>query len=521
MIKTVLNRGKLYWICVSITAALCYGFTLTNFSVGVDDERFKIFSTRGEWAAQGRWGSYVTKYLFNSYEFLPFWRDFIAVLLMIFGVTLWCYFIQKYSNDFFNKNSLIVFACVAISFPYIASAFILEMLTIEIGLIFALSALSLLFAAKFFIKASENDLPKHTWKYLIVSILLLTYAISFYETSCSFFLTGIFILCIILSSTSSNKNEYSTKKCIGIFFSLIFVLLASIILWKIIGVLVVKTLSMQMSGYTNHMIAYDKNNLFQSFITFVPNWFKMLIQNAATDMADFTFIFSTVVVIAISTYLSIKNKKWIILLFGIGCVLSAQSMYFLTGYLWLAKRSLYSMCVLTGFACALLFAVLENVHVGKLKLRNVVAFVMVLIVFYQSKSLNQVFFTDYLRYQMDISTMNTIALEIEKTQSENTKKPVAFVGALNEYNLKLGDIEGHTLFMWDRIYTVDQELASVRIFDFMNMHGYNIQKAENVNPEKLKKQILDMPTYPRNGYVKDCGDYIIVKIGKSQLEKIK
>lgn len=517
MFKWALNRGKLYWICVSITAALCYGFALTNFSIGVDDEAINKY-TMGGLLAQGRWGSYITQHIFNSYEFLPFWRDFMAVLLIVFGVMLWCYFIQKYSDSYFSNHALIIFSCTTISFPYIAEVFIFEMATIEIGLVITFSVLAILLAVKCFISEPENVPPRYRWLYLFSSILLLSYTISFSEETCPIYLIGIFILCILLSYDTPSRKAYSTKKCLVTFGLLFLVLLISIVVWKVVGVAIAKCLSIQMTNYTSNMIIYDKSNFIKSFLTFVLKWLKMLIDNIAVDRADLIYLLSALVVLVITFVSSIKNKKFIILLFGVGCALSAHSMYFITGNLWIHKRMIYTTCVFVGFACALLFATVENVHIWKIKLKNIATFIMILIVFYQSKSMNEVFFTDYLRYQRDTFTMNSIALQIEELQKNNSNKPIVFVGALDEYNLKLGDVVGHSVFMWDRSTSAYYELETNRIFDFMNMHGYNIKKAENVDSNKIKEQIVGMSSYPHNGYAKDCGDYIIVKIGKSKLE---
>ncbi|GJM73200.1 hypothetical protein HMSSN036_54160 [Paenibacillus macerans] len=102
MFKEAFSRNRYYWIAITLTVLLAYGFTLTNFSMGVDDESFERYFFEGMLLAQGRWGAHITKFIFNTYEFLPFWRDFIGVLLITAGVTLWgLYYSKNFSGNFF------------------------------------------------------------------------------------------------------------------------------------------------------------------------------------------------------------------------------------------------------------------------------------------------------------------------------------------------------------------------------------------------------------------------------------
>ncbi|MEG2295375.1 MAG: glucosyltransferase domain-containing protein, partial [Oscillospiraceae bacterium] len=97
-IKEIFTKSKAYWICLCITTILGYGFTLTNHAIGIDDTKFYYYFKQNGFLAQGRFGPNLTNKIFNMSDFLPFWNDFIALLLMVIGILIWCYFFTQISG---------------------------------------------------------------------------------------------------------------------------------------------------------------------------------------------------------------------------------------------------------------------------------------------------------------------------------------------------------------------------------------------------------------------------------------
>ncbi len=133
MLKTLLEKDKYYWIFFLITVMLCFGFLLTNSSMGIDDEILDTYNKFTGWLFNNRLGRCLTTRVLSTCEYLPFWRDFISVILYVIGITLHVNNFTKYLPEIFDKKSAIVFSCLAVSFPYIAFNSIFIVTCIEQG----------------------------------------------------------------------------------------------------------------------------------------------------------------------------------------------------------------------------------------------------------------------------------------------------------------------------------------------------------------------------------------------------
>ncbi|MEK3880308.1 glucosyltransferase domain-containing protein [Paenibacillus sp. FSL M7-0420] len=507
MLRNAIIRDKYYWVTVSLTIALAYGFTLTNFSMGVDDESFELYISDGGLLAQGRWGGYIARFVINTYDFLPFWRDLLGVLLIAIGITFWGYIIQKFSDNYFNNVAITVFACVAISCPLIADNFIFMLTTIEMGTVFCLIPLAL---NGFF----EYTMQKRNFLKMLPSVFLCNCALAFSELAIVYFLFGVFMLCFISVNFSKSKTELLTLLK-GLFFIAVVIFVNSII-----TSILQKIFSVAPSGYTSNYIKYDLSNVgtfMDSLSGFIKEFvgFKYIWHSMGIYMA---FI-SALVLLIYSAMCFIKNKKISIFLSGLGCVFSAFSMYFITGNLHLVNRIFITNSVFTGFVAALIYMCFSNKEYFRIKFRIITTTLIVLIVLYQTKYMNQVFYVDYQRYQLDLAKMNSIAMELERYNAGNNRKEVVFIGLPENYNLKLGDTEGYSIFQWDRFSGIESELKkSGRIFRFMNLHGHNIKPLTEINEQEILNNAEGMECFPHEGYVKDVGKYLIVKLGPTAYE---
>ena len=123
-IKYFLTK-KSYIIPVIIIAILSYGFTITNFSVGVDDLQHSRYVTGTYLLSQGRWGNVLLARIFNNISFLPFWSDFIATTLFIFLAIILCSFIKKELGEKVDKIIYYtLFSGALLSYPLIHHIFI-------------------------------------------------------------------------------------------------------------------------------------------------------------------------------------------------------------------------------------------------------------------------------------------------------------------------------------------------------------------------------------------------------------
>lgn len=506
---TTKNFKKYYFLCVSFVVALCYGFTLTNFAMGIDDEAFKGYFGSNALLSQGRWGFLIMKKTFNSYEFLPFWRDFIAICLVIFGLTIFNLIFKKYSNNFWDNTLSVIFTCIAISFPYIASLFVFMMTTVETGLVYTLVAFSLYF---YFYWVLEG---KH-WINLIYSICALTFAISFSETAPVVFLL-IFFITYFLRALKTDEKIKLTTFLLSI-IKVILLILVSIIFWKIGGIFFQKILHIGNANYVNNYINYDFSGIMpflRSVKRFVFSQCHVIINGLKLDYATKIVSIMTFVAPICVVVLSIKRKQINIFLYGMGIIISAFALPIFTGNPALPHRTLTSFSFLISFSFCLLYIVFKDIHIKKFKLKYVVLFLIVLNVFYQSKQMNETFFADYKSYQYDVTMTSQIYHDI-KSITDNNK--VIFIGIPSDFNQVVEPSVGNSLFVWDRECNLPLELQSSRLYEFFRQHGYDIYPPQFYDANKLKIQSKNMLNWPKYESIKDFDDYVIVKLGKSFLD---
>lgn len=509
MIKIIIKSfSKYYYLCISFVVILCYGFTLTNFSMGIDDEAFKTYFENNSLLCQGRWGYVILKKIFNSYEFLPLWRDFIAICLIVAGLTIFNFILKTHTNNLWDDTLSIIFACISISFPYMASLFVFMMTTIETGMVYLLVSFSLYFYFGWHFK------QKH-WINLIYSIGTLTFALSFSETSPVIFLL-IFFITVFFRTLTNNEESKLTKILLSILkiFILIFI---SIIFWEIVKIILQKILNVPNSNYVNNYITYDFSGIIpflKSFKHFIVTQFNAMLTELNLDYATkivFLAVFLTLINII---FLAIKNKKISIFIYGICILISAFALPIILGNHSLPHRALTFLSFLISFTFCLLYVIFRDISIKKLKFKYIVLFLVIVNVFYQSKQMNRTFFVDYKSYQYDITMTSQIYHDL-KSVTDNNK--VIFVGTPPDFNQIIEPSVGNSFFVWDRCESLELELQSSRLYEFFKQHGYNIYPTK-YDISKLKTQINGMPNWPKTGSIKDCKDYIIIKLGKSFLE---
>ena len=150
-IKSSFKRKKLYWLLVIGVFILCFGFLLTNQSIGIDDENFKFYFDNYGIVASGRYGYILLMKILNSYEYLPVWRDVIALIVLLIGVVITSGLFKYLSNDKISEIAITVFSCIVVSYPLLAKMFAYISINIEVALILLLAGFALFCTFRWFV----------------------------------------------------------------------------------------------------------------------------------------------------------------------------------------------------------------------------------------------------------------------------------------------------------------------------------------------------------------------------------
>jgi len=500
------NLSRFYWICVIITILLCYGFTLTNLTIVVDDVVKEIYFSGNYFLMAGRWGYIPLQYVFHTYTILPFWRSFIAIILIMIGLTFFCGLYKKYSNGKFDDKAATIFTCVSISFPWIAHLFIFSGATIEIGLIIVFTGISLAFATKWILE------KKHLWNFIVCS-LSLGYATAFYEVAIPLFVMGGFSLLFIYFLSSKERGGLHQFLLMTIKY--VAVVISGLFVWRLGATALQNIYGVGRLDYIGGFVSYDTTSIsafLRSFIDFVLVFLRLNIFRLPGDNAVNNLIWSaTITLLVISFFLSIILKKIIVCLAGIVIVGSAYGIHFATGNAMPLNRITFIFFMLIAFTFAIIYFVFQNISYKAFKIKPLLIFLAVWVVFFQSREINQIFYLDYQRYQRDVMIMNTIIYDVGLQY-----KPIVFVGFIPDPS-PTKEIAGISIFNVLRSNSQHSELFDVQHYAFFQAHNFQIvvPNAAYIDTNELRYRIVDMPSWPRDGYIREFEDYIIVRLGPS------
>jgi len=207
--------------------------------------------------------------------------------------------------------------------------------------------------------------------------------------------------------------------------------------------------------------------------------------------------------ILLAIILSIKKKRPIILLLMLGLLLSVISLHLINGHI-VPYRANAAFAVFVAFILMMVWMMLK-----KRWLNIVYGILMVVLIVNQTRILNAWFVNDYQRYEKDKEIAVTVAMTIEAEHDE--KKPIVFVGetAMAPQTKKVST-NGLPIIGWS-IRAFDNR--ATQFHNFLIYHGHDLVQANERQYADGRALAANMPSYPKNGYIKELNDYIVVNFG--------
>ncbi len=114
------------------------------------------------------------------------------------------------------------------------------------------------------------------------------------------------------------------------------------------------------------------------------------------------------------------------------------------------------------------------------------------------------------------------------------EKPLIFVGTVDNpelrhsYYTEAAEVN-ISIFNWDRYDTMYGEIFVRRGIHFMRELGYNARGYWDISEdilrntdsfiELIKENTKQMNIYPKENSIKDLGDFVLIKIGNSKMDK--
>lgn len=217
-------KNKKYMLTIMLVMLLSYGFTITHYSIGVDDLCFDRYVNSTYILSQKRWGTWGLYNIFRITEFTPFWLEAVsAIIMVIIAITL-CAFIKKQYKEKIKLGGYIIFSSILISNPLINQFFIYQSTNLAV----AISNLIVIICG---IIIFENYFNQNKKWINIISGIILTIPIAMYETCAQTYVVFIFAAMFIKLLANDTQN----KKVIKYFFISISMLIIGIVMYLITG----------------------------------------------------------------------------------------------------------------------------------------------------------------------------------------------------------------------------------------------------------------------------------------------
>lgn len=480
-------RNKKYITCLILTSILSYGFMLTHYSIGIDDLCLDRYVDGTYILSAGRFGTWLIYKLLNINSYIPFWVDFISVLLLLFTALLLCSFIKFITKDKLKDISYILFTCAYISFPVITNfmVYLPTKLTVVISNLIIVFILIIIYNEHFI---------KNNIKIYFKLLPLLVFAISMYESCCQ---TYIVLMFIVLFLYNLYNKKLKWKDILLFIIKVLSLLIISITLYFGLSLMLYKVLD-----YFN-VLELDYSNKYTIIHALLKgeniiDIFKFKYYDLINNKSIISFLILIIISLIMNFKEHIKRDNKSIILF----LLIILSNFILFILLYLNLYRMYYSWILT-FSFILLYLC------NRFKKNNVIIMLCFIVILFNTKISNQLYYNDYRGYLRDVNYTNYIVNNIYNNVNDTTK-PILFISSnkyLNTEDLFINYENKVSIYDWG-IGAFNEDYTE--IIKFINHQGYNFKLVNDY--DKYYQEYMKLDYTLRNKDVIELDDFIVVKI---------
>lgn len=538
------DRG--YVLLLSIVAAGSYGFLMTHNAIGIDDTEVALYFEDGLAPYVGRWTLFLLNKIISLATFEPWCKEFFSVLVFMISVTVWCVLLKRIAGERIPRWAYGFVAAAFLSCPLISELYTYYLHN-GICLAYGLSAIALYL----FLEAQQEAAMKRKWCLFTIASFFLTISIGCYESMMVVFLIGALLVFVFLRAFYEVEKPYPVKVG-GWMAGGAYVVVLSYILRTIISYVIIGIFNL---GHFSTLINVPDLRTFdagwQDAAEFAMILKRFLVKYYVNALAYFPI---TILVLALAflgfycLYQAIRKRDgWFFLSF-LGVLLIPVLMCIVQGYDTKYRTAQYVPLVIS----LAVFLLLQLVFDGKVKqwARGIVYLALGILLYNQCANMNQWFYLDWQKYEYTKTVLVQVAHDLEA--SYDTSKPIVFRGA-NKVPASISEpaILGFDTWQYRFIAkicdAVDPHLkekfyaengrgyvfaetpmnstlqwaitafdgTGIEVVRFLEMHGYELRVETNLEKIAEAEDIrtrTGMPGYPKDGYILDCGDYIIVNL---------
>lgn len=504
---------KINKMLLLVVIVLSYGFLLFNPIIGIDDENFDFYFKYDGLLMSGRWGYYLLKRVLPTYEYLPVWRDTLALLVLIVAMFLTIDCIDKAFNRKLPDVVVNAVFLTGISYPIMTRMFVYIDNSLEMNMAFLCGILGYVIISSKNIGLLWMGLP----------ILILGNAVN---ENCSIFFC-IFVCLMIYFDEKYSKSTFLKmfKNALPYAITLGIALICCSQIGHILAAS--KGVSYRSSYATDSYIAWGKENLSVVLSNFLSG-FSANMSHYFNKYFSVKIFVAAIIIWLLEALFCITKKRLNQTIAIMGVIIFSLSMYIITANGNLPLRIFSTNLLIVSTTFIILYDVLQKT-ISNVKIGRWIYFLLIFyVIFFSSKESNELYQLDHLRYQKDLDIAANINYDLIHYNKGNPQIPVVFLGGGSLYS----DIEAEGELALISIYASNLKGKSIRIHRFFAMHGYNYPNVlqEDITTENYKDFLNNsliekamvyannMPSYPSDGYIEILDDMIIVKLSEYETE---
>lgn len=545
--KAFWDDMKFFWsnkLCaavVSLAAVYSYGFKIAHETIGIDDTCISLYFEEGLAPAVGRWTLFLANKLFHISDFAPWMTELTGVLLLLFAAAAWCVVFLRILGREKYMTAYAFFSALFLSCPLISEIYVYYLHN-GISLAYGLTAMGLLVL----LKALEAGTG---WKQRGAAVLaagvVLAVALGCYESFMIVFAEGMILLFLLARGWGNRKRKYTVSPWAW----------GGATVATAVSALGVRWLALRLVlGIFHIEIPAGFGVEYRSVFAFMKQGTEELSMNLKRHLVKYflnAFAYQPILILVlgfgilflICTVAGIRKKDIFLPLAALALPALPMCMVAIEGKDTYYRAAQY-VPLIGAFAVFLLLMLVKE-HLPGACMAVSVALASILL-WNQCAETNQWFYVDYMKYQDARRVMEQVAYDLEK--GYDTAKPVVFRGAYYvpyeiakgaylefdsvEYGWirRIGDMvdphlvekynaeDGHGYAFAEtpvnstlRWAATAFDGTAVQLGNFVKMLGHDLViETDLQNIDAADAIADDMFHFPEEGYIRDCGEYIIV-----------
>jgi len=468
-----------------VGSLITYGYTLTNFSLSVDNETPIIpdFSLH-----LGRWGTNLVRYhLFGN--LLPYYTLLFSLFFMSFSAVI---IARIFKLNFIYS---LIFSILFITIPQLAYQMVFLMQSDAIALGYLASS----FALVIFIEKFLKNETIFKWAWFGLAALLIMFVIACYQ--------GLFLVPIVTFLAYIYSISQQNKLTLKEFSTLILKFSGLIVLGVIFYYISIKTVFvMEANGNFEGYTSGDSNDLLTNFIQVL--WGNLI---GNFYYGDQLFFLAPLAGIGLIIYNFINPRINqiinILSILGLLVIPFVISLPITNGYN--PPRLYISSGITFGILIVYFLKIFDKTTIN-FWTTTIIGFINIFFI-------TNLYYSNHKIYEHDVRIAEQISKEIRSKFPESPAQQIVyFHGAvpmdnLNHIVLPKSEIFGGSMFNWDN----GNNYRIVSFYSFLNIDQFQLLNDLDLY-RKIEPNVGSMPVWPKEGSIQMFDNVVVVKLAQEK-----